>query len=83
MLFTITLEEMPIKTWVASPEDEYYLKNKLHPEPETKTFFNKEEVIAFLYDKDCFGWEVKSWKVSDKWGEVMQCHIELYRINFD
>ena len=62
ILYKITLEELPpIKVWVASPEDEYYCPKKLHPSSEEKYFYDKEEVITFLFDKDLFGWEVKGW----------------------
>lgn len=84
ILFTITLEELPpIKVWVASPEDEYYCKKKLHPSSEVKHFWDKEEVIAFLFDKDVFGWEVRSWDLNENWSEVTEFYIDLYRFNCD
>lgn len=70
-------------TWVASPEDEYYCSKKLHPAKEVKYFHDKDEVIAFLFDKDLFGWEVRSWELNDAWNEYTQLHIDLYRFNCD
>lgn len=57
LLFKITLEELPpFRTWVATREDEYYLPKKLHSSMDVKCFYNKEDTIAFLSDRELFGW---------------------------
>lgn len=45
--------------------------------------YNKEEILPFLFDKDVFGWEVKSWDIDSDWGLYTRIRIELYRFNCD
>jgi hypothetical protein len=65
---------------VDSPEDRYYYKPpKLTHE--TKFFYNKEELVCFLFDKDIFGWEVKEWNITDFVMNATEMTIKLYRFN--
>ena len=83
MMFCVHLEELqPIRCWKPEPEDVYY--NRTHnPEPKAiHTFMDRDEVTAFLFDHDLFGWEVSEWRVEDLAEYFTTMTIKLYRFNY-
>lgn len=48
---------------------------------EYKTFYDAEDVIAFLSDKELFGWEVESWNFTTKYYLPMNVDIRIYKNN--
>lgn len=48
---------------------------------ENKTFYDADDVIAFLFDKDLFGWKVESWNFTTKSLSPMDVDIRIYKFN--
>ena len=69
----------PLQFYADTPEEKYYRKRGQRNE--VKYFYDKESVIAFLFDKDLFGWEVRSYIIEEPWSQMTQFKIELYRFN--
>ena len=80
-LYKITLEEMNLRYFVPDREDQYYLRRFLQPPIQTRQFYDKNDVIEFLADKDLFGWEIRSWNFEQSFSKFVEVKIELYRIN--
>ena len=48
---------------------------------EFKLFFSADDVIAFLFDKEIFGWEVESWNFTTQYYPPMNVDIRIYKNN--
>lgn len=81
MIFCVHLEELqPVRCWKPEPEDEYY--NRARDRKTYYTFMDRDEVTAFLFDKDVFGWEVSEWSIDDLAEYFTTMTIKLYRFNY-
>ena len=82
IVFCVHLEEhSPIRCWNQEPEDVYYNRPR-NPEPRIYTFMDRDEVTAFLFDHDIWGWEVSDWRVDDLAEYCPMMTINLYRFNY-
>ena len=49
--------------------------------PDMVSFFSKDDVVGFLFDKDLFGWKVRDWSVNQYAYKMDEINITLYRFN--
>lgn len=73
------IDQRPLKLWADGPDEIPY--KEIAPQKETWVSHNKEEAISFLFDKDVFGWEIKSWEFNLSDFGTTAFTIELYRFN--
>ena len=48
---------------------------------EYKLFYDADDVIAFLFDKDLFGWKVEHWNFNTQYYPPMNVDIRIYKFN--
>lgn len=44
------------------------------------SFWQTEEVLTYLFDRDVFGWEVQSYSTKLLYTDIRKMRIELYRM---
>lgn len=49
--------------------------------PDKVSFFSKDDVFGFLFDKDLFGWKVRDWSVNLYAYKMDEINITLCRFN--
>lgn len=44
------------------------------------SFWQTEDVLTYLFDRDVFGWEVQSYSIELLYTDIRRMRIELYRM---
>lgn len=77
VFYTVSLITIPKIQLFANDDERYEVR---YSTPIIQQFFDADETIQYLSDKELFGWEVKCWDFSKEWNLHDELRIVLYKM---